>query len=104
MEQFMAVRVAINGFGRIGRMVLRDMAMRGGFDVVAINDRDDPKGLPHLLKYDSAHEKFNIPVSVEGDTITVGNEKIKVLNEKVPANLPWGQLGIDVVVESSGVF
>jgi glyceraldehyde 3-phosphate dehydrogenase len=100
----MAVRVAINGFGRIGRMVLRDMAMRGGFDVVAINDLDDPKALAHLLKYDSAHGKFNIPVSIEGDIITVGNDKIKVMKEKVPSNLPWGQLGVDIVVESSGVF
>src|SRR5215510_3664227 len=100
----MAVRVAINGFGRIGRMVLRDMVIRGGFNIVAINDLDDPKGLAHLLKYDSAHGKFNVPVSVEGDIITVRDDKIKVLKERVPANLPWGQLGVDVVVESSGVF
>jgi glyceraldehyde 3-phosphate dehydrogenase len=100
----MAVRVAINGFGRIGRMVLRDMAIRGGFNVVAINDLDDPKGLAHLLKYDSAHGKFKVPVMLEGDVMTVGNDKIKVLKEKVPANLPWSQLGVDIVVESSGVF
>src|SRR4029079_4510784 len=72
--------------------------------VVAINDLDDPKGLAHLLKYDSAHGKFNRDVRAEGDHILVGKDKIKVLKEKVPANLPWGTLGADIVVESSGVF
>src|SRR5688572_24397085 len=100
----MAVRVGINGFGRIGRMVMRIFIERGGFDVIAINDLDDPKSLAHLLKYDSAHGKFNRDVRSEGDTILVGNDKVKVLKEKVPANLPWGKLGCDIVVESSGVF
>jgi glyceraldehyde 3-phosphate dehydrogenase len=100
----MAVRVGINGFGRIGRMVMRIFVERGGFDVIAINDLDDPKSLAHLLKYDSAHGKFARDVRFEGDSIIVGNDKIKVLKEKVPANLPWGTLGCDIVVESSGVF
>jgi glyceraldehyde 3-phosphate dehydrogenase len=100
----MAVRVGINGFGRIGRMVMRILAERGGYDVVAINDLDDPKSLAHLLKYDSAHGKFNRDVRAEGDAILVGKDKIRVLKEKVPANLPWGPLGADIVVESSGVF
>src|SRR5262245_49335891 len=100
----MAVRVAINGFGRIGRMVMRILAERGGFDVVAINDLDDPKGLAHLLKYDSAHGKFKKPVSVEGDVMTVDGKAIKVLKEKVPANLPWAAMKVDLVIECSGVF
>jgi len=100
----MAVRVGINGFGRIGRVVMRILAERGGFDVVGINDLDDPRGLAHLLKYDSAHGKFDLDVRVEGDTMIVGSSKIKVLREKVPANLPWGKLGADIVIESSGVF
>lgn len=100
----MAVRVAINGFGRIGRMVMRILAQRGGFDVVAINDLDDPKGLAHLLKYDSAHGKFSKKVTVEGDTIIVDGKPIKVLKEKVPSNLPWGAMKVDLVIECSGVF
>lgn len=100
----MAVRVAINGFGRIGRMVMRILAQRGGFDVVAINDLDDPKGLAHLLKYDSAHGKFDKTVSVEGDVMTVDGKAIKVLKEKVPANLPWKAMNVDLVIECSGVF
>jgi glyceraldehyde 3-phosphate dehydrogenase len=100
----MAVRVAINGFGRIGRMVMRILAQRGGFNVVAINDLDDPKGLAHLLKYDSAHGKFDKSVSVEGDVMTVNGDPIKVLKEKVPANLPWKAMNIDLVIECSGVF
>ena len=100
----MAARVAINGFGRIGRMVMRILAQRGGFDVVAINDLDDPKGLAHLLKYDSAHGKFSKSVTVEGDTMVVDGKPIKVLKEKVPANLPWKALNVDLVIECSGVF
>ncbi len=100
----MAVRVAINGFGRIGRMVMRILAQRGGFDVVAINDLDDPKGLAHLLKYDSAHGKFDKTVSAEGDVMTVDGKPIKVLKEKSPANLPWKAMNVDLVIECSGVF
>lgn len=100
----MAVRVAINGFGRIGRMVMRILAQRGGFDVVAINDLDDPKGLAHLLKYDSAHGKFDKSVTVDGDVMTVDGKAIKVLKEKVPANLPWKAMNVDLVIECSGVF
>jgi len=100
----MAVRVAINGFGRIGRMVMRILAQRGGFDVVAINDLDDPKGLAHLLKYDSAHGKFSKTVTIDGDVMTVDGKPIKVLKEKVPANLPWAAMKVDLVIECSGVF
>ncbi|HMO34556.1 MAG TPA: glyceraldehyde 3-phosphate dehydrogenase NAD-binding domain-containing protein, partial [Gemmatales bacterium] len=100
----MAARVAINGFGRIGRMVMRILAQRGGFDVVAINDLDDPKGLAHLLKYDSAHGRFEKSVSVDGDTMVVDGKPIKVLKEKVPANLPWKAMNVDIVIECSGVF
>lgn len=100
----MAVRVAINGFGRIGRMVMRILAMRGGFDVVAINDLDDPKGLAHLLKYDSAHGRFSKSVTVDGDNMVVDGKPIKVLKEKVPASLPWKAMNVDLVIECSGVF
>ncbi|VTR99996.1 type I glyceraldehyde-3-phosphate dehydrogenase [Tuwongella immobilis] len=101
----MGVKVGINGFGRIGRMVLRAMFSRPGqFDIIAINDLSDPKSLALLLKYDSVHGKFEHPVSVDGDNLVIGDKKIKVLAERSPANLGWGALGVDVVVESTGLF
>jgi glyceraldehyde 3-phosphate dehydrogenase len=101
----MAVKVGINGFGRIGRMVFRAMMQRPGeFDVVAINDLTEPKALAMLLKYDSVHGKFDHAVEATEDSLVVDGKKIKVLKETVPANLPWGKLGVDVVVESTGRF
>ena len=101
----MAVKVGINGFGRIGRMVLRVMLERPSeFDVVAINDLDDPKSLALLLKYDSVHGPLGKPVSAEGDALVVAGKRIKVLREREPAKLPWGSLGVAVVVESTGHF
>jgi glyceraldehyde 3-phosphate dehydrogenase len=101
----MAVRVGINGFGRIGRLVFRAMAGRPqDFDVLAINDLSDAKTLAHLLKYDSVHGRFEGTVEAKGDSLVVNGKPIKVLSEKVPAKLPWGTLGVDVVCESSGVF
>ncbi|MBT5019176.1 type I glyceraldehyde-3-phosphate dehydrogenase [Planctomicrobium sp.] len=101
----MAVKVGINGFGRIGRISLRAMAARPDeFDIVAINDLSDPKMLGMLLKYDSAQGRFPGTVSVEGDTIIVNGKKIKVLAERNPADLPWGDMGVQVALESTGFF
>jgi glyceraldehyde 3-phosphate dehydrogenase len=100
----MSVRVAINGFGRIGRLVFKAAQTDPDVEVVAINDLTDAKTLAHLLKYDSVHGRYPFPVSHEGDTLIAGDLKVKVLAEKDPSQLPWGDLKIDVVVESTGVF
>jgi glyceraldehyde 3-phosphate dehydrogenase len=101
----MAVKVGINGFGRIGRMVFRAMAERPGeFDVVAVNDLTDPKSLAILLKYDSVHGPFGHTVQATEDGLVVDGKTIKVLKEREPAKLPWRALGVDVVVESTGLF
>jgi glyceraldehyde 3-phosphate dehydrogenase len=103
----MAIKVAINGFGRIGRNVFRAIFESGksdDFDVVAINDLGDANTNAHLLQYDTAHGKFGFEVEVEGDGFRVGSESVKVLAERDPANLPWEQLGIDVVMECTGFF
>ena len=98
------VRVAINGFGRIGRISFRMMMNKPGIEVVAINDLTDAKTLAHLLKYDSVHGKIDGQVKVEDGHILTGNHKLKVFAEKDPANLPWKDLNIDVVIESTGFF
>ncbi len=100
----MALRVAINGFGRIGRCVLRAAAGTQEFEFVAINDLTDAKTLAHLLKYDSVHGKFPGEVSVDGDSIVVNGKAIKVLAVRNPAELPWKEMGIDIVLESTGLF
>ena len=100
----MSVRVGINGFGRIGRLVFREMQKRDGIEVVAINDLTNAKTLAHLLKYDSVHKKFDGDVSAKEDAIVVNGKEIKIYAEKDPANLPWGELGVDMVVEATGVF
>ncbi len=100
----MSVRVAINGFGRIGRLVFRVIQETEGVEVVAINDLTDAKTLAHLLKYDSVHGRFPGEVSFEGDTLIAGGSKAKVLAERDPANLPWGDFNVDVVVEATGIF
>lgn len=100
----MSVRVGINGFGRIGRLVFREMQKRDGIEVVAINDLTNAKTLAHLLKYDSVHKKFDGEVSAKEDSIVVNGKEIKIYAEKDPANLPWGELNVDIVVESTGVF
>ncbi len=101
----MAINVAINGFGRIGRLVLRGAHRDRRFRIVAINDLADSKTLAHLLKYDSVHGRYPGKVSVlkNGD-ISVDGKRIKVLTERDPAALPWEKLGIDVVIESTGLF
>ena len=101
----MAIRVGINGFGRIGRLVYRIMAARGNeFEVVAINDMTDTKTLATLLKYDSTHRRFPGKVEHDDTAIIVNGRRIEVLKERDPAKLPWGKLGADVVLESTGIF
>lgn len=102
----MARKIAINGFGRIGRCVLRDLVQRGGDDleVVAINDLTDARTLAHLLKYDSVHRTFDADVSVTEGGIVVNGRTIKISAEKDPSKLPWGALGVDVVLECTGRF
>lgn len=100
----MAIKVGINGFGRIGRLVFRVMNQRDDIEVLAINDITDAKTLAHLLKYDSVHGKFPGSVEVKGNGIVVDGKEIQILAEREPANLPWKNLGVQVVVESTGVF
>jgi glyceraldehyde 3-phosphate dehydrogenase len=100
----MALRVAINGFGRIGRSVLRAAAKESGIEIVAINDLTDAKTLAHLLKYDSVHGAFPGEVSAEGDQIMVNGKAIKVLAVRNPSELPWKELKVDIVLESTGLF
>src|SRR4030042_5038426 len=100
----MPLTIGINGFGRIGRLVLREMMRRGGFSIAGINDITDAPTLAHLLKYDSVHGRYPGKVSVEGDSIVVDGKKIKIFAEKDPSKLPWKDLGVYFVVESTGVF
>ena len=101
----MALKVGINGFGRIGRLLLRAAARRQvkDFEIVAVNDVTDARTLAHLLKYDSIHGRMD-DVRAEGDAMVVGGRTVRVLSEKDPASLPWKSLGVDVVVESTGKF
>ena len=102
----MAVRVAINGFGRIGRLVLRAIieSQRNDIQVVGINDLGSVEMNAHLLRYDSVHGILPSEVSVKGDTIDAGTGPIKVTSERDPANLPWGNIGVDVALECTGFF
>ncbi len=101
----MAVKVGINGFGRIGRLVLRSMMQRPQeFEVLAVNDLTDPKHLAILLQYDSVHGRFDGTVAASDGQLTVNGKAIQVLKEREPAKLPWKQLGVEVVVESTGFF
>ena len=101
----MTVRVAINGFGRIGRTFFRAAQTEGvGFEIVAINDLTDVKTLAHLLKYDSIMGRFNAEVEVKEGALVVDGKEIKILAERDPQNLPWKDLGVDVVLESTGFF
>ncbi|MDT0162240.1 type I glyceraldehyde-3-phosphate dehydrogenase [Bacillus sp. AG4(2022)] len=100
----MAVKVGINGFGRIGRNVFRAALKNSEVEVVAVNDLTDANMLAHLLKYDTVHGTLNEEVSVDGDFLVVGGQRVKVLAELDPAQLGWGDLGVEVVVESTGRF
>ncbi len=100
----MAINIGINGFGRIGRLVFRRMLKTGGFNILGINDVTDAKTLAYLLKYDSVHGKFDGTVTAEADGIVVDGKKYKVMAEKDPTKLPWKDLGVDIVIEGTGVF
>jgi glyceraldehyde 3-phosphate dehydrogenase len=98
----MAIRVGINGFGRIGRLVFRRAMDLGGFDFVSINDLTDAATLAHLLKYDSVHGRFKGTVDVDGNDLIINGDRLRITAERDPANLDWN--GVDVVVESTGIF
>lgn len=103
----MAIKVAINGYGRIGRNILRALYESGRINeiqIVAINDLGDAETNAHLTRYDTAHGRFNAEVSVEGEYMIVNGDKIRVLAKRDPAQLPWGELGVDVVLECTGLF
>lgn len=99
------IKVAINGFGRIGRLVFRIMEEDPNFEIVAINDLTDAEQLAYLLKYDTSHRNYRVDdITSTEDSIVVKNHKVRVYSEKEPANLPWGELGIDIVFECTGFF
>ena len=100
----MATKIAINGFGRIGRLAFRQIFEDKSMEVVAINDLTDPKMLAHLLKYDSVQGRYKHEVTCDENSITVDGTKITILAEKDPANLPWKELGVDIVLECTGFF
>ncbi|MBD3234173.1 MAG: type I glyceraldehyde-3-phosphate dehydrogenase [candidate division Zixibacteria bacterium] len=100
----MPIKIGINGFGRIGRLVYRAAKDRGDIEIVGVNDITDAKTLAHLLKYDSVHGIFKDDVKVDGDSIVVGSQKTRVTAERDPGNLPWKELGAEVVLESTGIF
>jgi glyceraldehyde 3-phosphate dehydrogenase len=100
----MSIKVGINGFGRIGRNVLRACWEDRDFEFVAVNDITSAHTLAHLLKYDSVHGRFAQPVTAEKDGLVIGGRKVRALSERDPAKLPWGELGVQVVLECSGLF
>ncbi len=103
----MAIKVAINGYGRIGRNILRSLyesGRNGEIEIVALNDLGDANTNAHLTRYDTVHGRFNGDVQVEGDNIVVNGDKIRVFAQRDPAKLPWGDMGVDVVMECTGLF
>lgn len=100
----MSVKIGINGFGRIGRLVFRALAAKPGVEVVAVNDLTDDATLAHLLKYDSVHGGFGTSVKAVDGGIDIDGKFVRVFSERDPGKLPWGDLGVDVVVESTGIF
>ena len=100
----MAVKVAINGFGRIGRLAFRQMFGAEGYEIVAINDLTNPKMLAHLLKYDTAQGRYHGTVEAKEDSIVVNGKEIKIYAERNAADLPWGEIGVDVVLECTGFY
>jgi len=100
----MGIAIGINGFGRIGRLVFRAAFKKGDIEIKAINDLCDAETLAHLLKYDSVHGIFDADVAADGDSLVVDGKKIQICSEKDPAALPWGKIGAEIVVESTGIF
>jgi glyceraldehyde 3-phosphate dehydrogenase len=100
----MAIKVGINGFGRIGRNIMRAAMDKGGIDIVAVNDLTNANTLAHLLKYDSILGNLKADISASGDKITVNKDEFQVLSQKDPAQLPWKDLGVEIVFESTGIF
>ena len=103
----MAIKVGINGYGRIGRNILRalyESGRTGDIQVVAINDLGDANVNAHLTRYDTAHGRFNADVSVDGDSMVINGDRIRVLSQRDPSKLPWGELGVDIVFECTGIF
>ena len=100
----MTTKVGINGFGRIGRLVFRAMADDPEVEVIAVNDLGDKATAAHLLKYDSIHGIRNFDIEVTDDGLVVDGKHVTMLSDRDPANLPWGELGVDVVVEATGIF
>ena len=101
----MTIKVAINGFGRIGRNVFKIASeQKRDWEIVAINDLTDPKTLAHLLKYDSLFGRFDADIDYKEGAITVNGKEIKIYAEKDPEKLPWSELGVDLVIESTGIF
>ena len=98
------MKVAINGFGRIGRSVFRILNSREDVDVVAINDIFDKGALTYLLKYDTVMGRFPEKVTLEGDILKTESQAVKLVAERDPSSLPWGELGVDIVIESTGIF
>jgi len=98
------IKVGINGFGRIGRLTYRALQTKPNVEVVAINDLTDANTLAHLFKYDSVHGKFPGSVVVENDSLIIDGKSMRVIAERDPANLPWGEMGVEVVIESTGIF
>src|SRR5215470_15900598 len=104
-DRFVTIRVGINGFGRIGRNYFRALLEQGAdIEIVAVNDLGDTATTAHLLKYDTILGRLKAEVSHTADSITVGGHTIKVLSERNPADIPWGELGVDIVIESTGIF
>src|SRR5687767_10419577 len=101
----MATRIGINGFGRIGRNFYRALAKKGSdLELVAVNDLGDAATMAHLLKYDSVHGRLDAEVKVSNGGFTIDGQDVKLVSERDPANLPWGDLGADIVIESTGFF
>src|SRR6187431_200202 len=103
----MAIKVGINGYGRIGRNILRalyEAKRTSEIQIVAVNDLGNANTNAHLTRYDTAHGKFHGDVAVDGDSMVINGDRIKVLAERDPSKLPWGALGVDMVFESTGIF
>src|SRR3972149_3745188 len=100
----MTIRVAINGFGRIGRLIFRTISERSGIDIIAINDLAEPKIMAHLLKYDTVFGRFDGAINVKDNALIVNGKRTLVYSEKNPLLLPWKQLNIDFAIESTGLF